>query len=71
LKPPTLTALIPFAANTSVVDFSFTHGAATNQVGFSTQTLQLGRAEYGDQDGILTYEIPVRPIGNVDVLTSK
>jgi hypothetical protein len=61
----------PFAANTSVVDFSFTHGAATNQVGFSTQTLQLGRAEYGDQDGILTYEIPVRPIGNVDVLTSK
>lgn len=61
----------PFAANTSIFTFTLTHGVATNQVGFSTVKLQLGRAEYGDQDGTLTYEIPVRPLGNIDVLSSK
>lgn len=67
----TLANFDPFAANTSVLPFSLTHGEANNQVLFSTATLQLGRAEYGDQDGTLTYEIPVRPIGNVDLLSSQ
>jgi hypothetical protein len=67
----TLANFDPFAANTAVLPFNLSHGEATNQVIFATTQLQLGRAEYGDQDGTLTYEIPVRPLSNLDLLTTK
>ncbi len=71
LEAPSLGTLDPFAMNTNIVPFEFTHGVAGNTVGFSTAQLQLGRPEYGDQDGTLTYEIPIRPISNVDKLITK
>lgn len=52
------------------VAFSLSHGEAGNQVGWSTTRLQLGRATYADQNGILTYSIPIRPLGDVDLFTS-
>ncbi|PKG73022.1 hypothetical protein CXF86_19855 [Shewanella sp. GutCb] len=61
----------PFAANTQVMTFELSHGVATNLVQWKTAQLQLGRAEYGDQDGTLTYELPIRPLSNVDLLINK
>lgn len=71
LEAASLGSFNPFTANTSVVALEFTHGVAGNTVGFSSSKIQLGRPEYGDQDGTLTYEIPIRPIGNVDKLITK
>ncbi|MCE9679615.1 hypothetical protein LZP69_10630 [Shewanella sp. AS1] len=71
LEADTLGNFDPFAANTAVLPFNLTHGEATNQVIFATSQLQLGRPEYGEQDGTLTYEIPVRPLGNGDLLTTQ
>ncbi len=66
-----LVSFDPFSANTNVLAFELSHGIATNLVIWKTVQLQLGRAEYGDQDGTLTYELPVRPLSNVDLLISK
>ena len=71
LEAPSLGSLNPFNMNTQEVALEFTHGVAGNTVGFNTSKLQLGRPEYGDQDGTLTYEIPIRPISNLDKLISK
>ncbi|WP_299001728.1 phage tail tube protein [uncultured Shewanella sp.] len=71
LEAASLTDFDPFAANTKILEFELTHGVAGNTISFSCNELQLGRAEYGDQDGILTYEIPIRPIGNSDLLITK
>lgn len=45
--------------------FPLSHGPEGNQVRW-TARLQLGRPTYGDQNGILTYSIPIRPLGNSD-----
>lgn len=66
-----LSSFDPFAANTHVLTFELSHGTANNLVIWKTAQLQLGRAEYGDQDGTLTYELPIRPLSNVDVLINK
>ncbi|KEQ19170.1 phage tail tube protein [Endozoicomonas numazuensis] len=68
LEAGSLGSFDPFAkAETGeTVAFSLTHGIAGNQVQWSTDKLQLGRPTYGDQNGTLTYSIPVRPIGDGD-----
>lgn len=71
LEAASLASFDPFAANTSIVTFEFSHGTPGNRVGWKTAKLQLGRPEYGEQDGTLTYEIPVRPLGNADLLFSQ
>ncbi|MBY6223560.1 phage tail tube protein [Ferrimonas balearica] len=53
------------------VGFALTHGVAGNQVHWQSERLQLGRPEYGEQDGTLTYEIPIRPLGAGDLLVSR
>lgn len=51
--------------------FSLTHGTAGNKVQWKTSKLQLGRPTYADQNGILTYSIPIRPVGNGDQLITS
>ena len=53
------------------LSFSLTHGVAGNRVQWTTDQLQLGRPTYADQDGTLTYSIPIRPVGDGDqIITS-
>ena len=73
IEADSLAQFDPFGKTESgeAVAFSLTHGPAGNQVGWSTDKLQLGRPTYADQNGTLTYSIPVRPLGNVDKFTSS
>ena len=73
LEAGSLAQFDPFGKTESgeEVAFSLTHGPAGNQVGWSTSRLQLGRPTYADQNGTLTYSIPIRPLGNVDQIISR
>ena len=52
--------------------FSFQHGKATgNIVQLDVTNIQFGRPSYGDQNGILTWSIPLKLIGENSQLTIK
>ena len=73
IEAASLAEFDPFtlAANNTEVAMEFSHGSALNQVVWSSSRISLGRPEYGDQDGTLTYEIPFKPISTIDQLTTK
>ena len=73
LEADSLAGFDPFAKAESgeLVVFSLTHGTTGNKVQWTTDQLQLGRPTYGDQNGILTYSIPIRPIGNADQIVTS
>ncbi len=70
LEAPPLASFDPFALAQSGegVTFNLTNGPAGNQVQWRSDMMQLGRPTYADQNGTLTYSIPIRPLGNVDQL---
>ncbi|EKE75187.1 phage tail tube protein [Gallaecimonas xiamenensis] len=72
LEAASLGEFDPFTAakDGTEMAFEFTHGVAGNQVSWASSRVQLGRPTYGDQDGTLTYELPLIPISNVDTLTN-
>lgn len=52
--------------------FELSHGnAAGNTVLFGSSKVQFGRPEYGDKDGTLTLRLPLRMIGENDLLTTQ
>lgn len=73
LEAASLGSFDPFslATNNSEIALELTHGEAGNQVSWKSNRVQLGRPEYGDQNGTLTYEIPFKPLSNVDELLSR
>lgn len=50
---------------------TFANGPLGNQVEWSSSKVQLGRPTYGEQDGTQTLSIPLIPIGNVDLITTR
>lgn len=70
LEAGTLRDFNPFvlAKSGKQVAFILTHGAAGNQVRWTTTALQIGRPTYADQNGTLTYSVPIRPVGSADQL---
>lgn len=50
---------------------TFSNGPVGNQIEWSSNKVQLGRPTYADQDGTQTLSIPIIPIGNADVITTR
>ena len=49
----------------------FANGPVGDQVEWSSNRIQFGRPTYGDQDGTLTFSIPLIPLGNSDQFTTR
>ncbi len=66
IEAPTIAELDIFASAKAGEEHEliFTNGAVGDQVEFKEPQVQLGRPTYGDQDGTLTYSIPLIVIGN-------
>lgn len=73
IEAASLAEFDPFtlAGSNTEVAMEFSHGSALNQVVWSSSRISLGRPEYGDQDGTLTYEIPFKPLSTLDLLTTQ
>ena len=73
LEAGSLSGFDPFtvAQSGKEVAFSLTHGVPGNKVQWKTDRLQFGRPTYADQNGTLTYSIPIRPVGNGDQLITS
>lgn len=73
LEADSLGGFDPFtkAESGAMLPFSLTHGVPGNRVQWTASELQLGRPTYADQDGTLTYSIPIRPIGSSDTLITN
>ena len=72
LEAPTLQAfdLFALAEAGSTVALIISHGSAGNQVRFESSAMQIGRPTYAEQEGTLTYSLPLRPIGSEDKVVS-
>jgi len=73
IEAPDLSVFDPFAIARSeaIMPFVLTHGTAAGFiVKESSTSIQLGRPEYGDRNGTLTYEMPFRLIEDTVTTTS-
>ncbi|MBY8232366.1 phage tail tube protein [Vibrio fluvialis] len=73
IEAPNQSDFDPFALAKAGSEHSivFANGPVGNQVEWSTNRIQFGRPTYGDQDGTLTFSIPLIPLGNSDQFTTR
>lgn len=73
IEAPPKTDYDPFALAVAGTEQAlvFTNGSAGNQVEWKSTRVQLGRPTYGDQDGTLTYSIPLTIISNKDTFATR
>ena len=71
-EAPAIGAFDPFAMALLEAEhsFSISHMATPQLFRWSSDRLQIGRPKYGNQNGTLTYELDVMPLGESDVLTT-
>lgn len=71
-EAPTIGAFDPFAMALLEAEhsFSISHGASPQLFRWSSDRLQISRPKYGNQNGTLTYELDVMPLGESDALTT-
>lgn len=73
IEAPKRTDFDPFALAKAGASHAlvFTNGPVGDQVQWASSRVQFGRPTYADQDGTLTYSIPLIPLGNSDTFTTR